>query len=220
MWNSLAVLLTGALLAAAAAFWVLRAYRRAGGGTRSPAPALISCVLVALAGMAAYLVIGRPEMAGAAYAARLEALKERDPTTFTADEALAILNQAAREHPDDPLPLLYTGDVLLRQGRADEAARAFDGALRRDPELAEAMLGLARSMVQIEGRVTPEAVALFQQAATLTDDPAPWIYQAMAAMEENRAADARRFWAEAYRRMGPDDPRREMARRMSLGEGG
>lgn len=220
MWNSLAVLLTGALLAGAAAFWVLRAYRRAGGGTRSPAPALISCVLVALVGMSAYLVIGRPELRGAPYAERLEALKQRDPTNYTADEALVILNQAAREHPDDPLPLLYTGDVLLRQGRAEEAARAFDGALRRDPRLVEAMMGLARSMVRIEGRVTPDAIALFQQAAALTDDPAPWIYQAMAAMEENRQADARRLWSEAYTRMGPDDPRREMARRMSTGEGG
>lgn len=220
MWNSLAVLLLGALMAGAAAFYVLRAYRRAGGGAVSPAPALISCVLVVLAGLAAYLVVGRPDMPGAPYAARLEALKQRDPTTFTTDEALAILNEAARDHPEDPLPLLYTGDVLLRQGRAEEAARAFDGALRRDPRLAEAMLGLARSMVRIEGRVTPEAMALFQQAATLTDDPAPWIYQAMAAMEENRPADARRFWAEAYARMAPEDPRRDMARRMSLGEGG
>jgi hypothetical protein len=47
-------------------------------------------------------------------------------------------------------------------------------------------------MVSIEGRVTPEALALFQQAGALSDDPAPWIYQAMAAMENGRD-DARRF---------------------------
>jgi cytochrome c-type biogenesis protein CcmH/NrfG len=107
--------------------------------------------------------------------------------------------------------------LLLDQGRAEEAARAFDMALRREPQMAEALLGLGRSIVGIEGRVTPEALAAFQQAGALTDDPAPWIYQAMAAMEEGR--DARPLWGEAYARMNEDDPRREMARRMSAGEG-
>jgi hypothetical protein len=39
----------------------------------------------------------------------------------------------------------------------------------------------------------------------------------MAAMEEGRTADAPRLWGEALARMAPDDPRREMARRMSEG---
>jgi cytochrome c-type biogenesis protein CcmH len=216
VWSSLAVLLTGAVLAAGAGFWVLRAYRRAGGGTRSPIPALTACVLVALAGLGAYLAIGRPELPDAPYATRLEQLKARDPTSLSADEAMAILHEAARENPRDPLPHFYTGQLLLDQGRAQEAARSFDAALRRDPRLAEAMLGLGRALVRIEdGRVTPEALALFQQAGTLSNDPAPWIYQAMAAMEEGR--DARAMWAEAYTRMDPADPRREMARRMSAG---
>lgn len=219
MWTSLTVLLIGALLAAAAAFWVLRAYRRAGGGAHSARPALATALVVILAGLGVYLAVGRPDLPGAAYAQRLEALKERDPTTFTADEALAILGEAAREHPDDPLPHLYRGQVLLRVGRADEAARAFDAALRRDPELPEALMGLGRALVAVNnGQVSPEAVALFQQAAARSDDPAPWIYQAMAAMEQNREADARRLWAEALARMSPDDPRRDMAQRMSTGD--
>ncbi len=214
----LAVLLAGALLCAGAAFWVLRAYRRAGGGARTAFPALAACAVVAVATLGAYLLIGRPELPGAAYAQRLEGLKERDPTTFTIEEALAVLHEAARDNPADPLPHFYTGQLLLDQGRAPEAARAFEAALRREPQLAEAMMGLGRAMVRIEqGRVTPEAVALFQQAAELTDDPAPLIYQAMAAMDGGRDVDARRLWGEALARMGPDDPRREMARRMARG---
>jgi cytochrome c-type biogenesis protein CcmH len=214
----LSVLLVGALLCAGAAFWVLRAYRRAGGGARTAFPALTACAVVGIATLGAYLLIGRPELPGGAYAQRLEALKQRDPTTFTIDEALAVLHEAAREHPNDPLPHFYSGQLLLNQGRAQEAARAFDAALRREPQLAEAMMGLGRAMVRLEGgRVTPEALALFQQAAQLTDDPAPWIYQAMAAMEQNRQDDARRLWGEAFTRMAPDDPRREMAQRMARG---
>jgi cytochrome c-type biogenesis protein CcmH len=194
---------------------VLRAYRRAGGGSRGPFPALISVGVVAIAALTAYLVVGRPELADAPYAARLEALKQRDPSTFSVDEALAVLAEAAREHPADPLPHFYSGQLLLDQGRAEEAIHAFDAALRRQPENAEALLGLGRAMVRVdEGRVSPEAIAVFQQAAQLTNDPAPWIYQAMAAMEDGRSADVRRLWGEALQRMTPDDPRRAMAQQM------
>jgi cytochrome c-type biogenesis protein CcmH len=211
----LAVLLVGALLCAAAAFWVLRAYRRAGGGARSAFGALTACAVVGIATLGAYLVIGRPELAGMAYAQRLEQLKQRDPTTFSADEALAVLHEASRDDPRDPLPHFYAGQLLLNQGRAPEAAREFDAALRREPRLAEAMVGLGRAMVQIEGRVTPEAVDIFGAATALTDDPTPWLYLAMQAAEEGDAANVRRYANEAGSRMAPDDPRQEMVRALN-----
>lgn len=219
MWTSLSVLLVAAALTAAAAFWVLRAYRHAGGGATSARPALMACIVVALAGLVIYLVIGRPDLPDRPFAARLEALKQRDPTSFTADEALAVLAQAARESPRDPLPHYYSGEVLYAAQRYEEAAREYDAALRRGPQSGDALLGLGRAMVAIDGgRVSPEALAIFQQATTLSESPAPWIYQAMAAMQENRAADERRLWGEALSRMAPDDPRREMAQRMMRGE--
>ena len=202
---------------AAAAYWVLRAYRRAGGGATSAAPALIVCVVVALSALGTYLVIGRPELPDTPFRTRLEALRHRDPTTLTPEETLAVLDDAAKRHPHDALPHFYSGQVLLGLGRAEEAARAYDAALRREPRLGEAMTGLGRALVVIDGRVTPEALALFQQAGMLTNDPAPWVYQAVAAMEDGREADSRRFWGEALRRMDPNDPRRAMAEEMSSG---
>lgn len=209
----------GAVLAAAAAFWVLRAYRRAGGGATDARPALAASVLVILAGLGVYLLIGSPELPGASYAQRFEALRERDPRTFTVEETVVIWTEAARQHPQDPIPRFYLGNALAQMGRPREAARAYDAALQRNPEMAEAMLGLGRAIIAIdEGPISPEALELFQRAsALLPDDPRPWIYQAIAAMEQNREADARRFWGEALARMAPDDPRREMARRMSTG---
>lgn len=197
---------------------MLRAYRRAsGGGEARATPAFIAAgVTIALA-LGVHLVIGKPGLPDAPFAARLEALKHRDPTTFTAEEALAILGRAAHDDPADPRPLLYSGDVHMQMGDAEAAARAYDAALRRDPDLTEAMLGLARAMVaRDEGRVSPEALALFQRVGAVSDDPAPWIYQAMAAMQSG--ADARPLWAEAYRRMAPDDPRRAMAQSIINGE--
>jgi len=208
----LSVLLAGALLCAGAAFWVLRAYRRAGGGARTAFPALVACALVGFATLGAYLLIGRPELSGAAYAERLEALKGRDPGTYTAEEALAVLHEAARENPDDPLAHFYAGELLLRLNRPQEAARAYDAALRREPRLAEAMIGLARAIVQIEGRVTPEAFDLFDTASALSDDPRPWLYMAMHAAEQDDAAAVSRYASEASARMAQDDPRQQMVR--------
>ena len=102
---------------------------------------------------------------------------------------------------------------------AAEAARAYDAALRRDPELAEAMLGLGRAMVRMDGgQVSPEALALFQRAGERLNDPTPWVYQAMAAMQAGQDREAGRFWGEALQRMSPDDPRRQMAGQFASGQ--
>lgn len=204
-------------MAAAAALWTLRAVRRAGGDKRLGLQALLACAGVGVLALVIYLVIGRPDLPGAAYAARLEELKQRPPQTYTADEALAVLAEGARSHPNDALPHLFSGEIFLSSGRPEEAARSFNAALRRDPRSAEALLGLAKAQLAIDGGFTPETLALLEQAAALTDDPAPWLYRAMAAMEQGQDAQARRMWGEALSRMGANDPRREMAARFASG---
>jgi len=213
--------LTAILIAAAAtalcAFWVLAVYRVSGG--RRALASLGAAVATILVGAGLYVATGSPGMADAPYAARLEALKQRDPTTYSADEALAILSEAARANPRDPLPLYYSGEVLLQQDRPREAARAYDAALRRAPNMADAMIGLGRALVRLEnGQVTPDALRLFTRASETSADPTPWIYRAMDAMQRNDTAQTRDYWGQAYARMRYDDPRREMALRMSRGE--
>ncbi|MGE0292897.1 MAG: tetratricopeptide repeat protein [Hyphomonadaceae bacterium] len=207
------VMVIAAVLVAAAAAWTLRAYRRAGGADARTA--LVACAAIGAIAAGAYLAVGRPELGGAPYQHRIAALQQRPLTSLSPDEALAVMTERARQQPDSSLPHLVSGEILLRTGRPREAALAFETALRREPRQAAAMLGLGEALVSIDGRFTPEAVALFEQAATLTDDPAPWVYQAMAASEQGRAGDARRLWGEAYARMAEDDPFREQARRLS-----
>ena len=204
MTNSIIVWLAAALMTTGAAAWTLRAYRMAGGAGASALPALLTSGAVALIALAAYLAVGRPDLPDAPMGARLEALRHRDPATYSPDEALAVLDRAAREHPRDARPHLFAGQILLSQSRAEEAARQFDAALRRDPGSPEAMMGMGRAMVRVaDGRVTPEALALFQQAAALTNDPAPLIYQVMAAMQDQRLEEANRLCAEAVTRGAP-----------------
>lgn len=215
MLSQLLVLSVAAAIALGVAIWTLRAYREAGG--RRARGSVIFAGLVGLIALGVYLVVGRPELAGAPYAARIEALRERDPATYNGEEWLAILAEAAKANPDDAGPLFMTGQVYLANRRPEDAARAFDAALRRDPLSAPALMGLGRALMAVnQGSVSPEALAAFQQAGALEDaDPTPWLYQALAAMEANNGAEARRLWSEAHRRMSADDPRREMALRMS-----
>lgn len=212
------VILVGALLAAGVAFWTLRATRRAGGDMRTGRLVLLVCAGVSVVALGIYLVNGRPSLEGGAYAARLDALRDRPEETYTAEEWLAVLADDSRADPGDPWPYLATGEVYLRTNRPEEAARAFDAALRRDPQSVDALIGVARSLATMEGRFTPDALAYLEQASTVSNDPAPWIYRAMAAMEADNAADTRRMWGEALARMRPDDPRREMARRFASGQ--
>ena len=215
MAQSWILLIAAAALASAALFWVLRAYRRAGDGAK-PAPVLIACALVAVGALGLYAAIGRPGLRDAPFAQRLAALRHRDPMTYTPDEALAVLDQAAKANPSDPTPHIFTGQILLERGQPEAAARAFDAALRRDPRSIEAMLGLGRALVRTDdGRVSADALRLFQTAGAASRDPTPWVYQAMAAMQAGQ--DAKHFWAEALARMPGDDPRRAMAQRMSRG---
>lgn len=218
MSTPIIVILAGALLAAGAGFWSLRAARRAGGGPQTGRVVLFALAGASVLALGVYLVNGRPDLPGSAYAARLEALAQRPIETFTAEEALAVLSERARAAPTDPAPHFYSGEILLSNGRPQEAARAFDAALRRDPRSADALIGMAKSMLAIDGRFTPESLAMLEQASTLTDEPTPWIYRAMAAMEQDNAADTQRLWGEALSRMPADDPRREMARRFASGQ--
>lgn len=215
MWTSLVVLMIGALLVGAATLWVLAAYRRAGGDARSARVILLACAAVGSMTLGAYLFNGRPELAGAPYQQRLEALRRQPIESYSAEEALAVFTADAKDRPNDPRPLIQAGRVLLMAGRPQEAARSFDAALRREPRQATALVGMGEALVVINGAFTPDALALFQQAATLSNDPAPWVYQAMAARQQGRTADARRFWGEALSRMSPDDPMRPVAQRLS-----
>ncbi len=212
------VILVGALLAAGAALWTLRAARRAGGEAQTGRVVLFALAGASVVALGVYLVTGHPDLPGAAYAARLEALANRPIETYTGDEALAVLAERARETPNDPAPHLYSGEILLANGRPQDAARAFNAALRRDPQSVDALMGMAKSMVAIDGRFTPESLAILEQASALTDEATPWIYRAMAAMEQNNAADTQRLWGEALARLPADDPRREMARRFASGQ--
>ncbi|MET0181542.1 MAG: tetratricopeptide repeat protein [Caulobacterales bacterium] len=206
-----------ALVVALACFWTLWAYRKAGGQQKRLS--FVAIIAFALISLGAYAALGRPEVPDAPYDQRIEALKQRPVESYNQSELLARLNAEARAHPDDARPLLAAGAIHADEGRPEEAARAFDAALRRDPNSTFAMLNLGRALVAIDqGRVGADALRLFQAVAEREpENPTPWLYQALAATQEGRAGEERRLWGEVLKRLPAGDPRRAMAQQMISG---
>ncbi|MBL0160864.1 MAG: tetratricopeptide repeat protein [Bryobacterales bacterium] len=64
------------------------------------------------------------------------------------DAAHGHLSAALQRHPDEPTVLSNLGEVLLRQGKAEEAATAFQKALALDPDGRDPGANRARAILQ------------------------------------------------------------------------
>jgi tetratricopeptide (TPR) repeat protein len=82
------------------------------------------------------------------------------------DVAIAAYGEAAAIAPDRPLPHASIGGVLMRSGRAAEAAEAYDRALALGPRDEAALRGRSEAMVAI-GRPFEAAEALDRLADVL-----------------------------------------------------
>jgi cytochrome c-type biogenesis protein CcmH len=218
MQSALLLFAPAAVLACLAAWWIARAIARAEPGVK-PAPVLLGC-LAALAGaLGLYLFLGRPNLPDAPFAQRLSLLElraEAAPDTLKIDEVLAILEARAKNNPNDPRPHLFAAQLLDGAGRDIEADREYRAALKRAPDLPTALIGLGRVRVRLDGGVvSPASMAIFKRAAELAPkEPAPWLYQAMAATQGGQPSEAAALWREVQKRLAPDDPRRAMVETM------
>jgi cytochrome c-type biogenesis protein CcmH len=209
-----------ALGAAAAGWWVLRAYVRAGADRPKWLWPLGWVVSGACAALALYMALGRPDLPDQPYQQRLAAIQERAKKTpfaeLSSDEQLTLMAARARAEPNDPRPHIITGLVLAGIGRDEAAIGAFQAALRRDPKNTIAMIEMGRALTRMaDGQPPADALALFQAVAQIQpDDPIPWFYQALAASQENRFKDAASLWPEVQKRLPADDPRQMMAAQM------
>lgn len=207
-----------ALIGLAAVLWPLRAFLRTGGGA-DRAAALSAALATVACAFGVYLSAGKPAMADNPFATRiaaLEAIAKDAPQRLDNEQMLAILAARARRSPAEPQPHFFSGMIYASEGRFEEAARAYDAALRRDRANAMTMIELGAAMVAIDGRiVSPEALALFQEAGRLRpEDVRPVFYQALAASQNGRKDEALQLWPRVLSMLAPEDPRRQMATMM------
>ena len=169
--------------------------------------------------VAGYFVIGKPGMADQPMADRQAALAEKvrqDPGSLTEAEMLSRLEQAVIDKPEDPQPHYFIGEILRTQGRAEDAARAYQSALRRDGDFVPALIGLADVLAYLsEGAIGPQATELYARAYQLDESQvSAGMRAAMGAAQagdQERAEQAMRY---IYARLPEDDPRRERFRPM------
>lgn len=175
--------------------------------------------------LALYLVIGRPGMADLPMQARQQALAEKvrnDPQSLSDAEMLSRLEQAVIDQPGAPEPHYFIGELLRAQGRAEDAVRAYQSALRRDQDFVPALVGLADSLTFLaEGAIGPDATRLYARAYELDESQvSAGMRAAMGAAQAGEQEKAEQAMRYIYSRLAQDDPRRERFRPMieAIGE--
>ena len=165
-------------------------------------------------GIAGYAVFGRPGMGDLPMKERQAEIMEKirtAPETLTPAETLARLEQPSIDQPDAPEPQYYIGVIMRQQNRPDDAARAFQSALRRDGTYVPALIGLADVLVELEGGgVSADAARLYARAYEL--DPTEVRAGMWAAMGAAQAGDqdkAAQMMRAVFANLPEDDPRRE-----------
>ncbi len=181
------------------------------------------CLAAAAAG---YWVTGRPGMGNQPMHLRQDALTEKirtDPQSLTLDETLSRLEQATLDQPNAPEPHFFIGEMLRAQGRPDDALRAYQSALRRNPDYVPALLSLADVLVELGGgSVGPDATRLYARAYELDESQVrAGMWAAMGAAQAGDQAKAEQAMRYIYARLPEDDPRRERFRGMieAIGQG-
>jgi cytochrome c-type biogenesis protein CcmH len=155
--------------------------------------AAAAIVLIPALALGLYSRFGRPDLPDAPLAARLQS----DDAGKT-DLAAAILRIEAhlRDHPEDGRGWDVIAPVYLRLGRAEEARRAFAGAIRLLGDSGQREAGLGEAMVSVaQGVVTADARQAFETALALDSSlPQPRYYLGLAALQDGRPDEARAIW--------------------------
>ncbi len=162
-----------------------------------------------LAAIGLYLLKGSPLLAEQPYAHREAELASRDAAELSPPEMLARLQLAAREQPDAPEPQYFIGVLLRSQGQTDDALRAFQSALRRDPNHVDSLVALADSvMLRDGGRVTAPSAKLYNRAWRLDGTQIrAGLLSALPAYEAGDFEAAEAHWAKITAELDPGDPR-------------
>lgn len=177
---------------------------------------LISLGAATLIAAAAYLFVGRPMLPDQPYSAREAEIASRPADDLSRDEMLARLQMTAREQPDSPEPQYFIGVLLRSQGQTENALRAFQSALRRNPDHVPALIALADAVVTRDGGIITEPAArLYDRAWRLDNSEVrAGILAAMPAYQAGDLDAAQAHWERVFADLPEDDPRRAMLNAM------
>lgn len=173
--------------------------RAASAPPQGPLTAVTMALAVALpiTAIAAYLAIGAPTQPGQPHASRAAP----SGSTPGVSQLVAQVEARLRANPEDGRGWDVIGPVYLRLGRYNDAADAYQRALRLVGESAARLEGLAESLVLAsDGVVTEAARAAYTRLAQLEPDRVtPRFWLAVAAEQDGRLDEALAAYATLLR---------------------
>ncbi len=164
--------------------------------------ALVSAVALVIALLAGglYLVFGSPNLPDQPFAVREAQLLTRAPETLSEDEIMLLLQEQAKKKPKDAMPHALMAQVLVSAGRDQDALRAYQAALRRDPDNAEWIAQTGGVLMRLnDNQVGPDAQRAFEAAQGLDPkSPSAAFYLGLARWQAGDTKDALAIWRRAY----------------------
>lgn len=187
------------LLARAEADGVSAAGGARGQGLNARTAFVSAVLLIPALSMALYLAYGSPGLPGQPHAERVAAPADK----ATIDTLVAKVEERLRAHPEDGQGWDVIAPVYLRQGRFNEAAQAYQRALRLLGETPRRLAGFGEATVFAQnGVVTEQARRAFERLAELEPSrPEPRFWLALAKEQDGNLtgalADFRKLIADA-----------------------
>jgi cytochrome c-type biogenesis protein CcmH len=193
-------LAAGVMLALALALLLVPIVRhgRRHGRSRGVFALLIAiAVVVPLASVGLYAMVGTPSTLGG-----VEPAKEMD-----VNEAITALRARLKDHPEDAQGWLLLGQTYTMLKQPAQARDAYDGALKVDPANGAAMVGWAEadSLIRDDHRIEGRALDLLQAAVTANpqNQRALWLL-GISQFQHERYAEASATWKTLQPMLDPD----------------
>ena len=160
---------------------------------RRRAASAIALSVVPLVGLSIYGALGSPGLPGLPLASRVVA----DPRSMDVETAVARIETHLAQAPDDRRGWELVAPIYLRLGRFDDAARAFQAAIRLGGDGADQLAGYGEGLVSAGGGiVSGDARAAFERAlAKEPASPKARFYLALAAEQDGDETRARESYA-------------------------
>ncbi|GIU67602.1 c-type cytochrome biogenesis protein CcmI [Candidatus Phycosocius spiralis] len=164
--------------------------------------ALVSAVALVTAVLAGglYVVFGSPNLPDQPFSVRQAQLLARAPETLSEEEILLLLQEQAKKNPEDALPHALMAQVMVSSGRDQDALRAYQAALRRNPTNPEWIAETGGVLMRLnDNQLGPDAQRALEAALSLDpNSPSAAFYLGLARWHAGNYKDGLAIWRRAY----------------------
>ncbi|WP_262027661.1 c-type cytochrome biogenesis protein CcmI [Microvirga sp. Mcv34] len=171
---------------------------------RRRAASTLALSIIPILALATYEIYGSPQSLGQPAAAPAS----QQAGNVDLMTAVAQIESHLAKNPQDGRGWEVIAPVYLRMGRIDDAAKAYEAAVRYLPPNAERFANYGEVLVMTnDGLVSDEAQAAFEQAVKLdSGSPKARFYLARAAVQDGQVEKAKAAYAELLSSSPPNAP--------------